>query len=524
MVTVKSSPLAPTELRVGAPSQRPAASPSTHEAVAPARSRKWHPSATVRVRILAAMLALAAAGLLLSGATAFVLLRERVDVRIDDALSRGVEEFRTLASDGVDPRTGQPFTSASDLVYAAMQRTAPAPAEGMVGLVSGEVRWTAPESVTIRPERDPELVARLAQITEQDGVRIRDLTTGATGYRYVAVPVIVVGDPAPAVFVLAYDRAAEQAELTSTFGIYALVAAGSLAVIVVAGWIVAGRLLAPVRLLGATARRITESDLSDRIPVTGNDDLSDLARTVNDMLDRLESALASQRNLLNDVGHELRTPLTILRGHLELLDVDDAQEVETTRVLALDEVDRMHRLVDDLVLLAKAEHPDFIRPVPVDVARLTDDVLDKARTLGPRRWVVEARATVSARLDPQRITQALLQLAANAVKFSTPGSTIAIGSAASNGHVRLWVRDEGQGVNPADAERIFERFVRGQAGRGVEGSGLGLPIVAAIAQAHRGTVQVHSRPGHGAIFTLDLPVHRGAPASSSLASSLEEDP
>ncbi|MEO6144740.1 MAG: HAMP domain-containing sensor histidine kinase [Dermatophilaceae bacterium] len=484
----------------------------------PSTSRVKRPRVTVRTRILAAVLALAAFGLLLAGSTAYLLLRGRIDARIDESLGRSVEEFRTLAADGVDPQTGGAFRTASGLVYTAMQRTVPASTSGMVGLVSGQVQWTAPPSVRVRPERDPELVARLQRVRAKDPVLVHQVTTALNDYRYVAVPVTVVGDPAPAVLVLAYDRRAEHAELTSTYQTYALVALGSLLLIGAVGWIVAGRLLAPVRRLATTAMRITDSDLSDRIPVSGHDDLSDLTRTVNAMLDRLETAFASQRNLLDDAGHELRTPLTILRGHLELLDVADAVEVAGTRALALDEVDRMHRLVDDLVTLAKAERPDFVRTTPVDVGRLTDDVLDKARTLGPRRWTVDARADAWVQLDPQRITQALLQLAANAVKFSAEGSTIAFGSAVGSGRVRLWLRDEGPGVSPKNAKRIFERFARGNAERGVEGSGLGLPIVTAIAEAHGGKVELVSRPGHGATFTLDLPEHTapgGADARSA---------
>ena len=484
---------------------RSVAEVSGNEPGRPSGSRVRRSRVTVRMRILAAELALTAFGMLLAGSTAYLLLRERVDARIDDSLGRAVEEFRALAANGVDPRTGKAFATASDLVYTAMQSTVPASTGGMVGLVSGKVQWTAPPSVLIRPERDPELVARLERVGARDPVRIRGVTTRLNDFRYVAVPATVVGDPAPAVLVLVYDDRAEHADLNSTYRTYALVALGSLVLIGVVGWVVAGRLLAPVGLLAATALRITDSDLSDRIPVSGHDDLSDLTRTVNAMLDRLETAFASQRNLLDDAGHELRTPLTILRGHLELLDSVDAAEVEATRVLALDEVDRMHRLVDDLVTLAKVDRPDFVQPATVDVGRLTDDVLDKARTLGPRRWTVDARADAWVRLDPQRITQALLQLAANAVKFSAEGTTIAFGSTLANGRVRLWVRDEGQGVSPRDAKRIFGRFARGQTERGVEGSGLGLPIVVAIAEAHGGTVELVSRPGHGAAFTLDLP-------------------
>jgi signal transduction histidine kinase len=223
------------------------------------------------------------------------------------------------------------------------------------------------------------------------------------------------------------------------------------------------------------------------------------------MLDRLETAFDSQRLLLDDAGHELRTPLTILRGHLELLDPADPADTAATRALALDEVDRMHRLVEDLVTLAKAERPDFVQLAPVDVGRLTDDVLDKARALGQRRWSIDERVEATVWLDAQRITQAWLQLAANAVKFSADGTKVAFGSAVQHGRVRLWVRDEGPGVSPEDSGRIFERFTRGHAGRGVEGSGLGLPIVTAIAEAHGGTIQLRTRLGEGSTFTLDLP-------------------
>jgi len=466
---------------------------------------------TVRTRILAAVLALAAFGLTLAGSTAYLLLRERADNSIDEYLTRSVQEFRALAKNGVDPRTGKPFATASDLVYIAIQRTVPPPTSGVVGLVGGEVRWTQPASVRLRPEADPELVSRLELVGPQDHVQISRLTTAKTDYRYVAVPVRVVGDPSTAVLVFVHDRQAEHAELTATYRSYAVVSLASLVLIGVVGWVVAGRLLAPLRLLGATAKRITDSDLSGRIPTSGHDDLSELTRTVNAMLDRLETAFDSQRLLLDDAGHELRTPLTILRGHLELLDPADAADTAATRALALDEVDRMHRLVEDLVTLAKAERPDFVLLAPVDIGRLTDDVLDKARTLGQRRWSIDHRAEATGLLDAQRITQALLQLAANAVKFSADGTTIAFGSTVRDGWVRLWVRDEGQGVGREDAARIFERFARGQAGRGVEGSGLGLPIVTAIAEAHGGTILLDSAPGRGSTFTLDLPIHTREP-------------
>jgi signal transduction histidine kinase len=212
-----------------------------------------------------------------------------------------------------------------------------------------------------------------------------------------------------------------------------------------------------------------------------------------------------QRQFLDDAGHELRTPITIVRGHLELMDATDSSDVAETRTLALDELDRMQRLVDDLVVLAKAQRPDFVRPEPVEVDRLIDDVMDKARPLGDRDWQIDARVDVMLELDGQRITQALLQLISNAIRFTAPGQTIAIGGRIDDGTLQLWVRDTGSGIAPDEAEKIFERFGRAAIGRGGEGSGLGLAIVRAIAEAHHGRIVLYSTPGHGATFVIEIP-------------------
>ena len=155
-----------------------------------------------------------------------------------------------------------------------------------------------------------------------------------------------------------------------------------------------GRLLAPLRTLRETADEINDTDLSRRLPETGNDDITALTRTFNRMLDRLEAAFVGQRQFLDDAGHELKTPLTVLRGHLELLDVGSPEEIAETRELLLDEVDRMSRLVGELILLAKSDRPDFVTLRPVDLTGLTVDTLAKARGLGDR--------TLDPRRDRQR--------------------------------------------------------------------------------------------------------------------------
>ncbi|MBO1752375.1 HAMP domain-containing protein [Actinotalea sp. BY-33] len=460
---------------------------------------------TVRARFLGAVLALSALGLTIAGVTAYGLQLQRVDAFIDESLTRNVEEFRALAQDGVDPATGTGFAAVEDLLYVALQRTVPATQEGMLAVVDGRVTNVAPTTVRLRLEEDPELLVAAIATPRDQPVTIRSITTSTREYRFVVVPVTVVGDESEGVLLLAFDRQAEHALLVQTYRTYAWVSLAALAVTAVVGWAIAGRLLAPIRLLRRTAQQITDTDLSARIPVTGDDDLSDLTRTVNAMLDRLEGSFASQRRLLDDAGHELRTPLTIIRGHLELVDPQDPTDIIATQALVVDEVDRMHRVIDDLVVLATADRPDFVRPESVDVGRLTDEVFDKVRTLGDHRWRVEARADVDAVLDPQRVTQALVQLGANAVKFAPAGTTVRLGSQVVADRLVLTVTDEGPGIPEEHAERVFERFARGRVGRGVEGSGLGLSIVRAIAEAHGGTATVDPRHSPGARLVIDLP-------------------
>jgi signal transduction histidine kinase len=277
----------------------------------------------------------------------------------------------------------------------------------------------------------------------------------------------------------------------------------------VLAWRLADRLLAPVAQTAATARAISETDLSQRVEAKGYDEVAQLARTFNEMLDRLQSAFADQRRFLDDVGHELRTPLTIVRGHLELLDEGTPEERDKTRDLVLDELDRMTRLVNELLTLAQSSRPDFLRRSDVDAGELLGRVHEKAVVLGEREWRVSTASTGVVNCDPQRITQALLQLAANAVRHTQPGKVIELGCRVDADQARFWVRDEGSGIAPAESARIFQRFYRSAGQSRATGSGLGLSIVAAIAEAHGGRAEVDSAVGFGSTFSIVIP--RSAP-------------
>ncbi|UUZ43760.2 HAMP domain-containing sensor histidine kinase [Janibacter limosus] len=260
------------------------------------------------------------------------------------------------------------------------------------------------------------------------------------------------------------------------------------------------------------AEEITEQDLTRRIDV-GDDDVSGLASTFNRMLDRLEEAFRAEQRFVDDAGHELRTPITVIRGHPELMDDDPASREVTLRIVTR-ELDRMGRIVTDLLAPATSDRPDFIRPTDdVDVALLTVSLEAKVSALATRRWQVSQIAEGTARPDTQRITQAVLQLAQNAVQHTADGDAITLSSQLVDDPelgraLTISIEDTGPGVPESDREQIFQRFAHGEPpdGRRHSGAGLGPAIVRAIAQGHDGRVDVGGRPGVGAVFTLVIPV------------------
>ena len=455
---------------------------------------------SARTRVLASYVVLLA----FSGVVSILAIDEILSARAGDRVTRALEqevgEFRRLAS-GRDPNTGRPFGDDVRRIFDVyLNRNVPGEGETIATYVDGGLYDTVSSG---RGGRAPlaQIAPRLVRLRESESGEIK----GERGpIRYLAVPIGVDREVA-ATFVVTADLGAELQEIDDAQRIVAIVIACVLLIASLLAWLVAGRVLAPLRHLGDTARGISESDLTRRIDVSGSDELADLARTFNAMLDRLQVAFDSQRAFVNDASHELRTPITIIRGHLELLG-DDPDERRDTVALVMDELDRMSRFVEDLLLLAKARRADFLHREPVDVKQMTEELLAKARGLGDRDWRLDTCGEGTFDADRQRLTQAMMGLAQNAVQHTAPGSTVALGSDTRNGVVRMWVRDDGPGIPLADQERIFERFARGSDGRRrSEGAGLGLSIVKAIAEAHAGSVDVSSSPGRGATFTIEVP-------------------
>ncbi|GAA4894180.1 HAMP domain-containing sensor histidine kinase [Tessaracoccus lubricantis] len=466
---------------------------------------------TLRSRLIITMVLLAVLALLASGAIVAVLQHRSIHGSVDDQLLRTRDELRVLAEQGIDPETGQAFAGPSELLHTFLARTVIGAAEGELAVVDGQVLWVASEDVPLRPEDDPDLVDHVMPLAAGDEIVVDTVRTDTSHYRVLVAPVQYPQSTGALVHV--FDLDLTEAELRRTMTLYAAVAVGTVVLLVLVAWIAVGRLLRPIEELRKAADSIDERDLTTRVPVRGRDDLAALSATINRMLDRVQRSVEGQRQLLDDVGHELRTPITVVRGHMELVDAEDPVDVRDTRALVLDELDRMGVLVGDMLMLAKATESDFVQPRWFDIAALTDQVLEKARALGNRRWRLERIASTEAFLDPGRMTQAWLQLAANAVKYSEPGTAVTLGSALERGEVLMWVRDEGIGIEPDQLALVRERFGRTKAGAAhAQGAGLGLSIVESIMAAHGGRLDIESTVGEGSTFTLVLPLGPVDPA------------
>lgn len=442
---------------------------------------------SARVRILAAVLAVSLAGLVLAGGVTFWMQRERV-VDNTDAQLRG------FAAAIVDLAPQSPEDVREAVTGAVAGRT-----DGAIALADGGVFASTRGSSGIDLDEDAAFVDAVTEAPEGVGA----VRTDDGEYRYVVV------DAGDARIVHAVSFGARMELVTLGVGVYALAGIVMLLAIAVVGWFVTGRLLSPIQRLRDAAASITITDLGARMPTEGNDEIADLGRTVNSMLERLELSLDVQRQLLDDVRHELKTPITIVRGHLELMDAADPHDVAGTRDLGIAELDRMTRLVDDIDLLAAVEGGGFSMGV-VDVEALTTRVGELVAVIPGHTWSVESRGIGRVPGDYDRLLQAWLQLADNAAKYTPEDAPIEIGSTVDQAGVRLWVRDHGPGIPPAARHRIFRRFDRALGKREVGGSGLGLAIVDAIAKGHDGHCAVEDTPGGGATFTIQIPIGRGA--------------
>ncbi|WP_308280063.1 sensor histidine kinase [Pseudonocardia oceani] len=477
---------------------------SSHEIPRRAAARRRRLVVPARLRIMAWLVLLLLVALVTVVIVTRNLLLAEAQSDATDALNQEAAEFRQFATAGVDQETGARYENGTDLLERHISRQFLDDDEIVLGVTADG---------TIVPQRGREAIA----LAERDNRWQQILESAATTdilqtrdgrLRWVKVPVVdELGGP-DGTFIVAYAIDREAREIDDTIRTLVLVSGIGLFVAAVASWVVSGQILEPVNLVRRAAAQISHDDLTERIAVEGHDDIAALSDQFNGMLDRLEHAFRAQRQFLDDASHELRTPITIIRGNLEFVDDDDPQERAEVVRLCTDELDRMSRIVEDLLLLAKAERPDFVIADEVGLVDLTSDIHAKLSVLGDRRWELESIAEGEGLVDAQRVTQGVIQLAHNAVVHTRPGDVIRFGSAVTASEVSFWIDDTGPGVRPEDAEAIFQRFSRGSTGgarANHTGAGLGLTIVTAIAQAHGGHVELRTVHGHGARFSLHLP-------------------
>ena len=301
-----------------------------------------------------------------------------------------------------------------------------------------------------------------------------------------------------------------QSGLRGTFlvvGVLALAVA-----IAVAVW-VATLMTRPLRRMARVASEVDAGELAHRIgPVGSSVEVGQLADSFDHMLDRLESAFGRQRQFVSDASHELRTPLTVLRGQIETLarsDGDPAERRRTTELL-LREIDRMNRLVDDMLVLARAEAGELVKREPVDLDDFFQDLERDLPLLGRRDYRVEAPPSGVLLADPERLSQVLRNLVRNAVSHTGEDGHVTVSAIPQGDHITFAVVDDGPGIPPQQLDRIFDRFHRTDTGRARDsgGSGLGLAIARAIVEAHGGRIWAQSQPGRGARINFELPGYR----------------
>ncbi|MGM7665641.1 HAMP domain-containing sensor histidine kinase [Microbacterium sp. A93] len=466
---------------------------------------------SVRTRIVAAITAVAAIGLLAVGFSVYIVERQRILEQVDARLQDNLESARFLVAEG-DEGDGA-WASSSDALAAVVQRMSPDDNTGAMGMVDGVITIVPGVQLDLDLQYQAMFAQHVDRSLDESRPFIATYADSDDRWRYLAAPIMVQDSPAPTevVFVLVYDLNAELAETTDSAKMFLLASGITLIVIAATGTIVATRLLRPLRRMRETAARISAQSLDERLPVMGNDDVAELSETMNDMLDRIDDALDSQRQLLSDVGHELKTPITIVRGYLEVMDPADPDDARETQELAVDELERMGQLVQDLASAAALHGPSPVQLGRVDTADLVRQIVRKAQGIVGADVSIGPVADSVASLDPARMTQAMLQLSQNAVTHG--GGRVEIGSRSDGERIEFWVRDFGPGVPDNAKQQVFERFRRGTDTLDHTGSGLGLHIVQVIARAHGGSAEVRDAPGGGALFVLSVPQIAATPVS-----------
>lgn len=454
---------------------------------------------TIRRRILAGVVVIIAACLALSfvviyrGTTANVRSAVDQDLLGDmDAFSRAVTLSRDPYATARRYVASQPFRATTRLLYA---------------VVPGR------DAVSNEPELfGAQDSGELAGIVDRETREAKSVLASATGFHTFPVP--DVGDLRLLVRLqdgvrLGIGEPLENLDRTqhSMRRTFLLAGALGLAAALLAAAALSLGVVAPLRRMAAVADRVGEGDLAPRMGSGGpRDEVRALAAAFDTMLDRLQDAFDRQTAFVADASHELRTPLTVIRGQLEVLARDPnprAADVRHVERLVLTEVERMGRMVDDLLVLAAPT----VAARDVDLPSLLRELLDGVRPTADRHFELGHIPAEPVKADPDRLAQAVRNVLRNAVQHTAGGGTIRLDAAVGEGVIRITVDDDGPGIPAEEHGKVFDRFHRASAGAPrTEGTGLGLSIVKAIVEAHGGQVRAEASPDlGGARVVIELP-------------------
>jgi two-component system, OmpR family, sensor kinase len=470
--------------------------------------------ASLRARLLVAVLALTACGLLLAGAITYAEQRsfqyDRVDQQLKSAVMPVSRALEQMAGGG--PGLGREPDDQGHGPGGGPNFGIPAGTYGQKRDASGRVIndhvFSVNQTVTAKPALPAELATgRFMTVNGAKGVDTR--------YRVLAS----VDARDSTITVVALPLRATDDILQRLLVVQALVIAAVLIVLGLVSWLVVRVGLLPLDRMGHTAGAIAGGDLSHRVESTDpRTEVGRLGIALNAMLDRLEQAFGEReasedrlRRFIADASHELRTPLASIRGYAELFRMGATPhpaDVEKAMRRIEDESARMGVLVDDLLTLARLDEVPDTPHSELDLAAIVRDAVDDARAVAPDREIrVEVKGPALVVGDRDQLRQVLGNLLRNAFVHTPAGTPIEVTLEHLAGEVRLEIRDHGPGLPTSDAEALFERFWRSEAGRerGRGGAGLGLAIVAAIVDAHRGDVRAGNAPGGGASFVVTLP-------------------